>query len=767
MSLFMSYLIKPLAYLSLPALVLRYLSDRSPIVKYYVRLTTYLSTLGVLSVWGVLVSIGMTAMGNRFDINYVVARSFYYVCGPLLGIDFVVEGEEHMSTPSAVYIGNHQTMLDILYLGRCVLSRRHNLHIQPLTCQARIFPKQSSIMAKKELKWSPLLGQYMALSGAVFVDRKNSKDALHALAKAGEEMKSKGVSLWVFPEGTRSSSEKPDLLSFKKGAFHLAVQAGVPIVPVVCENYWRLYRKGTLEEGTLKIKVLPPIPTKGLTAEDVTELAERTRESMLETLREISIPVLSDARESTPKPSTVPTPASVPESESIVDVRELLPQGKNMSREEVPTVSQRSVAGSESERKRIGAHVKGVARDPRGWNESCVYFDLVITSRVEVGLDVTRPGIACVSRPVTFWPKNEIPKRARPHPDPGLDSSVLSMYAVRSVHSGEKVYARAHTCAGTFDKRRTVTPDLGRQLRLAFNHISLQWLLEFFLNAGVTVEYASAAFPENTLASFEAAMRDGAEGIESVRVPARAGALDDVVLMFHDPSLGRTTDGRGLIREKRWTGDMENVRTVREPKQAIPTFEQTIELLMRPDNRHVTFNVDVKPHNDPDRLFKLMHTIISAQEDWETTLAPRILLGLWHPKFIEPAQRLLPTLRRAHIGQNPHIARQYFWESCESFSIDFSSLSSAEGEKFRKECKASGKKLLVWTVNRREEMIEAARWGVDAILTDVTSVWLELRKQLQVQLALVPLDSNNILLPREDVCLVSAPLLISNFGTAG
>ncbi|KAF8709043.1 1-acylglycerol-3-phosphate O, partial [Rhizoctonia solani] len=330
MSLFMSYLIKPLAYLSLPALVLRYLSDRSPIVKYYVRLTTYLSTLGVLSVWGVLVSIGMTAMGNRFDINYVVARSFYYVCGPLLGIDFVVEGEEHMSTPSAVYIGNHQTMLDILYLGR-------------------IFPKQSSIMAKKELKWSPLLGQYMALSGAVFVDRRNSKDALHALAKAGEEMKSKGVSLWVFPEGTRSSSEKPDLLSFKKGAFHLAVQAGVPIVPVVCENYWRLYRKGTLEEGTLKIKVLPPIPTKGLTAEDVTELAERTRESMLETLREISIPVLSDARESTPKPSTVPTPASVPESESIVDVRELLPQGKNTSREEVPTVSQRSVAGSESE----------------------------------------------------------------------------------------------------------------------------------------------------------------------------------------------------------------------------------------------------------------------------------------------------------------------------------------------------------------------------------------------------------------------------------
>ncbi|CAE7225415.1 unnamed protein product [Rhizoctonia solani] len=329
MSFLMSYLIKPLAYLSLPALVLRYLSERSPIVKYYVRLTTYLSTLGVLSIWGVLVSVGMTALGNRFDINYVVARSFYHVCGPLLGIDFVVEGEEYISTPSAVYIGNHQTMLDILYLGR-------------------IFPKQASIMAKKELKWSPLLGQYMALSGAVFVDRKNSKDALDSLAKAGDEMKSKRVSLWVFPEGTRSSGEVPSLLPFKKGAFHLAVQAGVPIVPVVCENYWRLYRKGTLDEGTLKIKVLPPISTAGLTAADVTELAERTRETMLATLRDISASVPSDARESTPTPLTAPTPAPAPESESIVDVREILPEGKAQT-EEAPAALSRSVTGSESE----------------------------------------------------------------------------------------------------------------------------------------------------------------------------------------------------------------------------------------------------------------------------------------------------------------------------------------------------------------------------------------------------------------------------------
>lgn len=329
MSFIMSYVLKPLAYLSLPALVLRYLAERSPAVRYYLRLTTYLSTLGVLSVWGVFVSLGMTALGQRFDINWVVARSFYITAGRIMGIDFKVEGEEHMDVPSAIFIGNHQTMLDILYLGR-------------------IFPKKCSIMAKKELQWMPLLGQYMSLSGAVFVDRSNNKDALKALAAAGEDMKSKGVSLWVFPEGTRSSSEAPNLLPFKKGAFHLAVQAGVPIVPVVCENYWRLYRKGTLDEGSLRIRVLPPIPTHGLTPADVTQLAERTREQMLEVLREISLPV-SDikerVREETPKPSVIPPPVPTPEpvSESMVDVREILPEGKPME-SSTPTL-----LGNESE----------------------------------------------------------------------------------------------------------------------------------------------------------------------------------------------------------------------------------------------------------------------------------------------------------------------------------------------------------------------------------------------------------------------------------
>ncbi|KAG1783022.1 PLC-like phosphodiesterase [Suillus placidus] len=245
---------------------------------------------------------------------------------------------------------------------------------------------------------------------------------------------------------------------------------------------------------------------------------------------------------------------------------------------------------------------------------------------------------------------------------------------------------------------------------------------------------ASAAFPENTLASFEAAINDGADGIESVSVtciPDVHVSLDGVVVMFHDP---------GLIRERNWYGKdgMEHLLTVKQPQQCIPTFAQTIALLMKPENQHVKFNVDVKVQNDPDRLFSLMHDIISTQPDWQTKLAPRILLGLWHPRFVAFAKAILPYCRRSHIGVSLSIARKYFWDSVEVFSMAFASLTTSDGQKFRNQCKAAGKKIMVWTVNEPEHMMEAVRWGIDVILTDVTKKWLMLRDALQV-------DYNSIL----------------------
>ena len=111
-------LIKPLAYLSLPVFILHTLSQSSPIVRYYVRLGLYLSSLGICSAWGAIISIPMTVIGRRFDINWVVARTFYLLAGKTLGISIEVEGEEYLDTCPGIFVGNHQSMLDVLCLSK-------------------------------------------------------------------------------------------------------------------------------------------------------------------------------------------------------------------------------------------------------------------------------------------------------------------------------------------------------------------------------------------------------------------------------------------------------------------------------------------------------------------------------------------------------------------------------------------------------------------------------------------------------------------------
>ena len=114
-------------------------------------------------------------------------------------------------------------------------------------------PKQTSIMSKKSLQYTPL-GPFMTMSGAIFVNRGNSAHAVRSLTAAGELMKKLKISLIMFPEGTRTNSEVPNILPLKKGGFHLAIEAGIPIIPVVTENYWRLYHKGVFDKGAIKTR---------------------------------------------------------------------------------------------------------------------------------------------------------------------------------------------------------------------------------------------------------------------------------------------------------------------------------------------------------------------------------------------------------------------------------------------------------------------------------------------------------------------------------
>ncbi|GMK56412.1 hypothetical protein CspeluHIS016_0302520 [Cutaneotrichosporon spelunceum] len=237
---------------------------------------------------------------------------------------------------------------------------------------------------------------------------------------------------------------------------------------------------------------------------------------------------------------------------------------------------------------------------------------------------------------------------------------------------------------------------------------------------------ASAFLPENTLASFRAAIKEGAVGIESdVHMTS-----DGVVLMFHDPTLDRTTNGTGTIRSKPWHGTIEHVRTKKEPVQPIPLFEELIALIMEPGNQHVILNIDCKMQNDPDTMFPEMARIIQSHPDWETKLAPRLILGLWHPVFIRPAYAHLPRLRRYHIGVSPALAREFFWDACQGFSIAFAMLIGDEGDKFIHDVRAAGKEVCVWTVNDPSEMRTAISWGVKAVLTDKVGAFVKLRDEI-------------------------------------
>lgn len=196
------------------------LSPMSSIAGFAARcLASYIS-LVVAALYGVVASIVLGILGQRQIAQWATARFFKYIMAATTGVTFeVIDPNGYLETTRpAVFLGNHQTELDVLMLG-CM------------------FPKYCSVTAKSSLKKTPFLGWFMTLSGSIFIDRKNSKDAREAMQGAADQMSRMKQSVYMFPEGTRSYAKEPMLLPFKKGAFHLAVQAQVPIVPVVAANY--------------------------------------------------------------------------------------------------------------------------------------------------------------------------------------------------------------------------------------------------------------------------------------------------------------------------------------------------------------------------------------------------------------------------------------------------------------------------------------------------------------------------------------------------
>ncbi|KAI5305664.1 hypothetical protein KEM56_003708 [Ascosphaera pollenicola] len=227
--------------------------------------------LAACASYGVVASLLLRLVGYGGLAQWTVARAFKWSMWFSTGVWFdIVEGAEHLTTRPCVIIGNHQSELDILLLGA-------------------VFPPYCSVTAKKSLKYVPVLGWFMALSGTVFLDRANRTNALQTMSGAVKEIKHGKQTVFLFPEGTRSYSSEPVMLPFKKGAFHLAQQAGVPIIPVVAENYSHILslKHRFFRPGTVRVKVLPPVPTENLTPADINGVVQSTRDSMLTVLEDM------------------------------------------------------------------------------------------------------------------------------------------------------------------------------------------------------------------------------------------------------------------------------------------------------------------------------------------------------------------------------------------------------------------------------------------------------------------------------------------------
>src|ERR1051325_11416941 len=144
--------------------------------------------------------------------------------------------------------------------------------------------RRIGLLAKKELLKVPVLGVGMGFVNVMAIDRTNRESAIRTTEAAAERIQS-GVSFAVFVEGTRA---KPgELLPFKKGAFYMAKQAGVPVVPVAIKNSDVLMGKGTGEarSGTIEMVFLPPVDTVAMTTdEDINRLIASVRESIAKEL---------------------------------------------------------------------------------------------------------------------------------------------------------------------------------------------------------------------------------------------------------------------------------------------------------------------------------------------------------------------------------------------------------------------------------------------------------------------------------------------------
>lgn len=194
----------------------------------------------------------------------VVAKMFSSL-HPLVGLKLIRRPKDDFTQP-AIYIGNHQNNYDML------------------TISSMVAPRTVSV-GKRSLIWIPFFGLVYWATGNVLIQREKRSSAINTMNYVAEIIRKKQISIWMFPEGTRSRGR--GLLPFKTGAFHTAIAAGVPIVPVVCSTLHNKVDLSRWNNGVVICETLEPIDTSGYTRENFKELLDKCHTIMATRIAEL------------------------------------------------------------------------------------------------------------------------------------------------------------------------------------------------------------------------------------------------------------------------------------------------------------------------------------------------------------------------------------------------------------------------------------------------------------------------------------------------
>ncbi|XP_046403182.1 1-acyl-sn-glycerol-3-phosphate acyltransferase alpha [Ischnura elegans] len=253
------------------------------IVLYYVsstfRYVAKFFIFGLLSVISASIFIPLMLRKPRDPKNANLPAWGSRMTAKLLGVKYKIRGKENIChDEGCVVLMNHQSAIDLFVLA--------NLWKIMERC---------TVIVKKAVFFIWPFGLGAWLWGTIYIDRQNKESARSAVNKTSIAIKERKAKILMFPEGTRHNGET--LLPFKKGAFHVALGAEAPILPVVTSRYYFIDHKNRrFDEGDVILTILPPIPTKGKTTAELDALIEDTRNRMVEVHRKTTEEVLAYAR---------------------------------------------------------------------------------------------------------------------------------------------------------------------------------------------------------------------------------------------------------------------------------------------------------------------------------------------------------------------------------------------------------------------------------------------------------------------------------------